>query len=281
MNPLCCIFNYNENENANSLYVEFSKHVETFVLDSDSLNPYPYFINVSNLYCTNLFNHAIRMFKNGEYSHLCIITSDVVMNPESILYVCNKMKHWSNSIGVYQLQADKHSKDWHNPWTNIPFQQVAKYKFYETPMVEGFFNIIHGDIVNLMEEIPLDVNKFGVCITKYYCEISKLLKKKIIIDTKYTIFHPDKKGYDYNESHSYDQKFFVWMNEQLKQVNNTGKFRILDAHFNWLVDKSHSRLQILDKVSQHFNKDNIICAEIGVFRGDFSKKIQEYLNPKH
>ena len=60
MKALCCILNYNCNENANYLYNEFNKYCEAHVIDSNSDNPYPYFENVGNYYYTNLFNHAIK-----------------------------------------------------------------------------------------------------------------------------------------------------------------------------------------------------------------------------
>lgn len=214
---LCCILNYNVNKNANFLYKEFGKYLDTCVLDSNSISPYDYFENVGNFYYTGLFNHAIEKFKNGDYLNLLYITSDVIIKPNVIEYISNIANNDMKDIGMYNLQSDKYSKDWHNHWDNIPLIKNPD-NTYDTTMCEGFLNIIHHDVAILHNKIPLDVNKIGVCITEYTSEITKLLGKRIIVDCNYTIFHPNSKGYNSDEAHSYDEKFRNWYKNDIQRI---------------------------------------------------------------
>lgn len=217
---LCCILNYNVNKNADYLYKNFSKYLPTCVLDSNSISPYSYFENVGNFYYTGLFNHAIKKFKSENYKNLLYITSDVRINQNVIEYLSQIANSDLNDIGIYNLQSDKNSKDYFNHWNNIPAQRNID-NTYDTNICEGFCNLLHHDVAILHDEIPLLVNRFGVCINEYTAEITKLLKKKIIVDCNYTIFHPDIKGYDYNLAHSYDEIFREWYKDSLLKIKKT------------------------------------------------------------
>lgn len=220
---LCCIFNYNHNDNADFLYKEFNKYMTCVVFDSNSDNPYDYFVNVSNLYYTNLFNHAIQEFKSKEYKNLLIITSDILMDEKSIRYVGEMSNEDLDNIGILQLQTDESSRDWYNHFDE---KKCKRHKQYETQEIEGFFQLINGDIAQFHSKIPLTMNKYGVCIDKYSCILCKLCHKKLIIDTTYLIHHPQDKGYDFEKSHSYDMLFKFWC---FKEINK--KFDISYEEF--------------------------------------------------
>lgn len=213
MDALCCILNYNCNENANYLYNEFNKYCEAHVIDSDSDNPYPYFENVGNFYYTNLFNKSIEKFKQGNYTNLIIMTSDVKISNDAISYICNIANTDMKNVGVVGLQTDITSRScWNKYENNLP-------KIREVNYVEGFFMVIHKDVVLNHSIIPLDVNKYGVVIDQYTCRITRKLNKKIIIDSTYLIHHPNSRGYNYAEAHKYDNKFMKWANKQLEKIN--------------------------------------------------------------
>ena len=215
MKALCCILNYNCNDNSDYLYNEFNKYCEAHVLDSDSKNPYPYFENVTNKYYTHQFNISIKKFKEGNYSNLIIITGDVKISKEAIKYVCQIANYDMGTIGVLSLQTNPKSRDWWNPFKRIGEHEIKNNR-YETNICEGFFNIIHKDVVNMHKEIPLDINKYGVCIDMYTARIANNINKKCIIDLKYLIHHPKEKSYNFEESHSYDEKFNKWIDKNLK-----------------------------------------------------------------
>ena len=291
MKCLCCILNYNNNENADFLYSEFNKYCKACVLDSDSNNPYPYFENVGNFYYTNLFNKSIEKFKNGNYTNLIIITSDVIIDKDVIKHLSDIGNNDMNNIGIYNIQSDKNSKDYHNHFDNIYKHKLNDDLTYDTNLCEGFLNIYHHDVVMLHENIPLNVNKYGVFITYYSCKISKLLDKKIIVDTKYTLFHPYKKGYDFKESHDYYDIFNKWYTNEINKIKSNlkidlnllnEKYKEKNKYFDSLCDNTKSREIIFEDINKHFKTNNIsnpICVEIGSFRGNFSEKIIEYLNP--
>lgn len=215
MNSLCCILNYNHNDNADFLHKEFNKYMTSVVFDSNSDNPYDYFVNVTNLYYTNLFNHAIEEFKSKEYKNLLIVTSDILMNEDSIRYISGMSNRNMDNIGILQLQTDWTSRDWYNHFDE---EKYKTHKWYETQYIEGFFQLINGDIAQLHSKIPLDVNKYGVCIDKYSCALCKLCHKRLIIDTTYLIHHPQDKGYDFRDSHSYDMLFKSWCFQETNKV---------------------------------------------------------------
>ena len=55
-------------------------------------------------------------------------------------------------------------------------------------------------------------------------------------------------------------------------------YKKLDEYFYTLMDRSPSRYKILEIAKKHFNgRTNLVGAEIGIFNGEFSKKINEYL----
>ena len=66
-------------------------------------------------------------------------------------------------------------------------------------------------------------------------------------------------------------------------------FKELDKFYNKLVDRSQNRYSIFNPIRNHFlnmyltgkKVGRLKCAEIGVFRGNFSKKIEEFLSPEH
>ena len=212
MKALCCILNYNCNENANYLYNEFNKYCEAHVIDSNSNNPYPYFENVGNYYYTNLFNHAIRKFNNGDYTNLIIITSDIIISKEAIEYTSNFANGELGKIGIWSLQTDKLSRDHFNPYDE------NKHDSYVTMFIEGFFQVMNKVVVKKHKYIPLEINKIGVCIDQYSAAICAKLNKYLVIDRHFTIHHPQEKGYDYNEAHSYDCQFFKWVIQQINQI---------------------------------------------------------------
>lgn len=66
-------------------------------------------------------------------------------------------------------------------------------------------------------------------------------------------------------------------------------FKELDKYYDELVDRNLDRYSIFNTIRNHFLNMYLIgkkvgrlrCAEIGVFRGNFSKKIIEFLSPEH
>lgn len=209
MKALCCILNYNCNDNADFLYRKFNQYCTACVLDSDSTDPYPYFENLTNLFYTNLFNHAIDKFKSGDYSNLIIITSDIIMDETAIKYTADFANQDMQDVGVWQLQTDIESRNYYNPYIE------NSKKTYETRYIEGFFQVIHKAVAVEHRKIPLETNKYGVGIDKYTCRIAKQLNKKCIIDTTYLIHHPIEKGYNWVSAHGYDRMFYDWQRSQI------------------------------------------------------------------
>lgn len=195
MKALCCILNYSKDktQNINYLYKEFNKYCKVNIINYNDYNTYQYCKNIGNFYYINMFNESIKKFKEGHYSNLILINSNVKIGEDAIEYVSNLANTEMSFVGVLSLQADKDSKVEFNQYeNNLPRIRAVKN-------IDGFFQIINRDVVLLLKEISLSKN--DMCIYKYICEISRKIKKYNIIDSTFLInnhyqYYQNNKFYD-------------------------------------------------------------------------------------
>lgn len=105
MKALCCILNYSEDktQNINYLYKEFNKYCKVNIINYNDYNTYQYCKNIGNFYYINMFNESIKKFKEGYYSNLILINSNVKISEDAIEYVSNLANTEMSFVGVLSL----------------------------------------------------------------------------------------------------------------------------------------------------------------------------------
>jgi hypothetical protein len=204
---LVCITNYNDNDNALKLKSDFSKYIDTIIIDSGSKHqPDEFDIKLSNIFYTGLYNESINqcIIRNKEY--LYFIASDVFIdNVEKIVSIISELNEdiylWAPSS---KGQSHQHCK---NKNTNA-YRNVA--------YLEGFTFLVNINVCN--EFYPIDRNKnfygYGIDILLGFITINNF-KKLCVVDDRVEVYHREGTGYNQNIAL---QEMYNWFSQMNKDI---------------------------------------------------------------
>lgn len=199
-NILICITNHNYNENAIHLKNNFSKYIETIIIDSKSNDVLEDFdLKLDNVYYTGLFNESVNQTKLRNKDYLFFIASDVYVNDfekiiESIKSLDDDIYLWGPSS---KGQSHLHCK-------NFKTDSIR-----ECPYLEGFTFLTRIECCDLIYPIDNTINKYGYGIDLllgFNC--IKNLKKKCVVDDRVEVYHTEGTGYDQGKALN---EMYNWM----------------------------------------------------------------------
>lgn len=183
---LCVIVNHNNNENALNLKSLFSHELETIIIDSGSNTTHiDFYICLDNVYYTGLFNEAYNQLKIRNKRKLFFICSDVKVISDNII---DCIKTIPEDCYYYSPSVEGRCKDFaKNKGTN----SLRSVNF-----IEGFIFLIDKEILDIFMPIDWNLNRYGYFID-ILCSYYTLIKnKKILIDDRCIVYHPESIGYD-------------------------------------------------------------------------------------
>ncbi|MDY3979362.1 MAG: hypothetical protein SOZ00_05005 [Tidjanibacter sp.] len=188
---LCCVFNYNLNENAERWLDFLSLHYDTCVLDSGSKVKNPRFRLYPNIYYTGMYNEACRLCLEGEYRWLMIITSDITIDADNSLRLVERIETIAKTlnVGLYQPSCDASSR-------SLNGKHIGNGELRHTAWQEGYFHLINRAVVEAVPFIDPTINQIGCGIDSVLAHKCSLLRRLILIDDSVVIHHPKDKGYN-------------------------------------------------------------------------------------
>lgn len=201
-NVLCCIVNYNMNENALKIRTVVSPHLDTIIIDSGSTVKNKAFLCLDNVYYSGLLNNSYKIAKENGYKYILFICSDVVCEKDQMNIMFKNLSQLNlKEIGVYSPSSSGRSHSYCKKKENKGVRPV--------PFVEGFMFLAAMEIIEMFTPIDLNINKFGwgLDVAKgFYCRQKDLL---CLIDDEVTVHHPDGTGYS---SDLADIEMEKWLN---------------------------------------------------------------------
>lgn len=205
-NITACIFNYNENQNAERWYNILSTCMYVKVLDSGSNPKYKGkgAINLPNIYYSGLINKAYSIAKNNNSEWLLLVCSDVLINYLDINSLLKRINSISNStnVGTYQPSCSKKGRA-----MNVSRNHNTGRLRHEH-WQEGWFHLVRLDILNEFVPVDVSINKFGYGIDLmigYKCLEKNML---CVVDDTISVIH--KKGTGYNRKEA-DEQMYNWL----------------------------------------------------------------------
>jgi len=197
---LVCITNHNSNENAIELKKNFSKYLDTIIIDSkSSIIEDEFDVKLGNVYYTGLFNESVNQCRLKNKKYLFFIASDV------FFYDYEKTVELIESLGddIYLWSPSSKGQ------SHTHCKNNSSGGLREVPYLEGFCFMTHIDCCEMLYPISLERNLFGYGIDLllgYSCV--KLQKKKCVIDDRLEIYHKEGTGYSQNKAL---QDMYNWM----------------------------------------------------------------------
>lgn len=197
---LVCITNHNCNENAIDLKSKFSKHFESIIIDSKSIEDSNHFdIKLENVYYTGLFNESVAECKRRNKKYLFFIASDVYYDninniKDIVLDINDDIYLWAPST---KGQSHEHCK-------NMNTDGVR-----DVPYLEGFTFLINIEVCDIIYPVDINLNKFGygIDILLGYNTIFNY-KKRCVVDDRHEVYHKEGTGYDQMKAL---QDMYNWM----------------------------------------------------------------------
>lgn len=186
------IANYNDNENSLFLYHEFSKYCkEVYITDSGSTIQDPLFISTGRPY--GHLEKIREIVKDKEYKGVLGICGDVLITPENVKNLVEKLQELDNSIGMYSPIVNGKS---HN-WLKAPMNNSID----EIPFCEGMIYYCSKETLDHIYSklIPYE-NPIGFGMDIYYSYLTREIGKRVVIDRTVYVHHCDKTRYDTTQS---------------------------------------------------------------------------------
>jgi len=237
---LCTVVNHNCNENASKLSKNFSKYVNTIVIDSGSKIKDSSFINLENVYYSGLFNHACQYAKERNYEYIFFICSDVVIEESQVAIIFNNLKKIDFSLlGMYSPSSSGRS--------HFYCKRRNENGFRIVPFMEGFIFLASMEIMAKIAPIDTIINRLGWgidVISGYYC---KSMFKLSIVDDGANVFHPAETGYSNDNAGAQMAKW-------IKQLHNPALKSFTDKQIEVIMKDVHK------SVNEHFKVSIIITA---------------------
>jgi glycosyltransferase involved in cell wall biosynthesis len=203
---LCCIFNYNDNQNAIAWSERLSPYFDTVILDSGSQPrcEHPTAVALDNIYYSGLTNEAHQRAKAGNYPWTVIITSDLKISAknEKALRLRMEKISYATNVGLYQPGNSRKGRSHRQSKARIwPGMRRSNFQ-------EGWFHMVRTDLLDEICPINLDINRLGWGIDmalSYYANAKGLL---ILVDNDVTIVHPGGTGYSNKEADRQMENWF-------------------------------------------------------------------------
>lgn len=191
---LCCIFNYNDNANASAWADRLSPYFDTVILDSGS-NPrctHPLSIPLDNLFYSGLMNEAYRRGKEGNYSWVMIVTSDLQISANNTAKLIRAMREVAvtKNVGLYQPSTAWKGRSL--PQSRCHFTGKMRHANFQ----EGWFHMIRIDLMGKVCPIDVNINRLGWGIDLALSHFARVEKLLVIVDDRIRVVHPGGTGYN-------------------------------------------------------------------------------------
>lgn len=185
---LFVIFNYHEAANAEFLYRAIRPEFECHIIDADSgEKPDPCggdTVYLPNVYYSGMMHHAITMAKEGHFSYLFFICSDVQMTTEAIDRLKEILLAESfEGVGVY---CPSHADDSYT-WVAWSYSRHSG-KRRSVAFAEGMVGMYSQRVYEQLE--PLDINPHGWGLDLVACFYARHWGMRVEIDDRLSFTHP-------------------------------------------------------------------------------------------
>lgn len=195
---LCCIFNYNRNDDASAWAERLSPFFDTVILDSGSQPPCPHPLaaQLDNLYYSGLMNEAWRRGKEGGYDWVTVLTSDLVIKDRFVQPLAEAMREISRAVNVGLYQPS-------TAWRGRSLPQSRCHwtgRIRSTSFQEGWFHMVRIDLLDRICPVDTSLNLLGWGIDLALCHYARITELMVLVDDRIRVVHPGGSGYDKEEA---------------------------------------------------------------------------------
>ena len=195
---LCCIFDYNDHEQAGAWADLLSRRFDTLILDSGSSPrcPHPLAVPLDNLYYSGLTNEAWRRAVEGGYRWVLIVTSDLQIgsrHAERLLDALEEVSHTEN-VGLYQPST---------AWKGRSLPQSRCHwtgRMRPASFQEGWFHLVQTGLLGKICPIDTSLNRLGWGIDLALSHFARVEKLLVLVDDRIRVVHPGGTGYNRDEA---------------------------------------------------------------------------------
>jgi len=207
-------------------------YFDTVVLDSGNDHEEKEFMQFPNIYYSGLVNEMKRLSEKKKYKWIAIIPSDITMvSDESVLFDKIKWLVRTKNIGLWQPSLDRTSRNWADN------MHTDKYNLEEKKVLEAHFLFIKDIVLEQMNYIDTDENKYGYGVSEILAGISIKNSLGNVYDNTIQIHHPAPTGYNINNAVKQSSKWtplecekqglsYEYLTDIYRGHNSLGEFEV-------------------------------------------------------
>ena len=225
---LCCILNYNRNDQAIAWWGRLSPHFDTVILDSGSQPPCRHegALNLENVFYSGLMNEAYMLLLERGYRWLMIVTSDIEIDAANTAKLVAGMQETArtSNVGLYQPSCalSLHGR--------ALYQSLCHYtgRVRKVNFQEGWFHLVCREILDEVMPVDLSLNRLGWGIDLVFSHFARMKRMLVLVDDRVRVVHPRGSGYNREAAR-----------EQMRRWQATIPGYTSPRHFRPLRDEIH------------------------------------------